>query len=457
VTHLRPLRPARPRIVVAGAGVAGLEAVLALRATAGESISIELIAPEPSFTYRAMAVAEPFGYARPVDVPITRVTVAHDVGHVRDRVVVVDGRRRLVRLASGREAGYDALILATGAVARPWMDGALTFGGPDAVDAMRDLLGRLESGEQSAVVFTSPPGGFWTLPLYELALMTAAWCGERHVNGVRLAVATHEADPLEMVGPSAGRAVRELLADRGIGLRCGAQPERRVDGHVRLSTGETLIADAVVTLPVLEGAAPEGVPTDRSGFIAVGDFADVPGLPGVFAAGDGAAFGIKQGGLAAQQADVAVAAALHGLGLGGEPRPFDPVVRGLLLTGVAAAYLRGDAEGRDVVSFDALWWPPTKVAGRHLGPFLADLHEIGAIPELAERPLPVDAERAAADRREMRRLAVEMAEADARWGDLRSALRWLQTVEWLDGALPQGLATRRAQWRAELGQPSGVR
>ena len=445
-------------MVIAGGGVAALEAVLALRAAAGDLVSIQLVAPEPSFSYRAMAVAEPFGYARPVDVPIARVTAAHDVLHVRDRVVHVDAAGPAAVLSDGRRLEYDALILATGASARAWMPGAVTFDGPRAVPAMRELLDRLQRGEVTSVAFAAPPEHWWTLPLYELALMTAAWCAENGVHGAQLAVATDEQAPLEAFGPAAAHALRELLANRGIGLRTSAQAERHLDGSLRLSDGRTLEADVVVTLPMLEGCAPGGVPTDADGFIGVGDFCEVTGLRAVYAAGDGTASAIKQGGIATQQADVAVAAALHGLGLGPEPAPFDPVMRGLLMTGLAAAYMRADAHGHDDVSFEALWWPPTKIAGRHLGPFLAELHEVGGIPELAERPpLPADAARAAADRRELRRLALDMAESDARWGDLRSALRWLQTIEWLDGALPQDLADKRARWRAELGQPAGRR
>jgi sulfide:quinone oxidoreductase len=426
--------------------------VLALRATAGDLVAITLVAPEASFSYRAMAVAEPFGYARPVDVPLTRITAAHDVEHIRARVKAVEGPQSEVLLSDGRRVDYDALIVATGAAPRPWLHGALSFGGPAAVAEMRELLARLASGDVESVVFASAPGQQWTLPLYELALMTTAWCADQGVTGVRLAIATQEGAPLEMVGPATSRAVRELLADRGIGLRTDAQAERHRDGVLRLSTGRSLEADAVVTMPVLEGFAPSGVPVDHDGFVIVGRYCEVPGVPGAYAAGDGADFQVKQGGLAAQQADVAVASILHDLRLAAEPQPFDPVLLALLMTGVAAAYLRGEA-AHDVVSFEALWWPPTKIAGRHLGPFLAELHEIGAIPELAERPLPVDAERAAADRRELRRIAIDMAESDARWGDLRSALRWLQTIEWLDGALPVGLAEKRARWRAELGQP----
>ena len=50
----------RMHVLVAGAGVAGLETALALEAIAREYVTVELIAPERDFTYRPLAVAEPF-------------------------------------------------------------------------------------------------------------------------------------------------------------------------------------------------------------------------------------------------------------------------------------------------------------------------------------------------------------------------------------------------------------
>jgi sulfide:quinone oxidoreductase len=52
------------RVLIAGASVAAFEAALALRAAAGERVDIELVAPETSFWYRPLAVAEPFGPRR---------------------------------------------------------------------------------------------------------------------------------------------------------------------------------------------------------------------------------------------------------------------------------------------------------------------------------------------------------------------------------------------------------
>jgi sulfide:quinone oxidoreductase len=64
------------RVVIVGAGVAGLETALALRVFEGESVAVELIAPETDFTYRPLAVAEPFRAADVVRFPLTSLAEA---------------------------------------------------------------------------------------------------------------------------------------------------------------------------------------------------------------------------------------------------------------------------------------------------------------------------------------------------------------------------------------------
>jgi hypothetical protein len=90
----------------------------------------------------------------------------------------------------------------------------------------------------------------------------------------------------------------------------------------------------------------------------------------VYAAGDGADFPVKHGGLAAEMADTVAEHIAGRAGADIEPRPFTPVLRGKLLTGETPRSLRGGAE-RSEAADHVLWWPPAKVAARHLAPALA--------------------------------------------------------------------------------------
>jgi sulfide:quinone oxidoreductase len=131
------------------------------------------------------------------------------------------------------------------------------------------------------------------------------------------------------------------------------------------------------------------VPVDALGFVPVDPYTRVPGMNGVHAVGDIAAHAVKQGGLSAQQADVAAAVLAAGAGAPVTPEPYRPVLRGLLLTGGGATYVRHDPAGTSEVSDEMLWWPPGKIAGRHLGPYLAGRLDLGAAPD-AGAPIPLD-------------------------------------------------------------------
>jgi sulfide:quinone oxidoreductase len=177
--------------------------------------------------------------------------------------------------------------------------------------------------------------------------------------------------------------------------------------------------------------------------------------PRVFAAGDATWFPIKQGGLAAQQADVA-AESIAALAAGRRPTIFfRPVLRAALLTGGAPRFLRaqvGDS-GTAAAGAAPLWWPPAKVAARHLAPYLRDLGGITPEPTAFEDLEPVAAEDQAAveaEHRELVELALSFAEADARWGDLPAALRWLAIAESVDVALPPEYVSKRERWEKEL-------
>ena len=77
---------------IVGGGVAGLEAMLALRALAGTRVEIELLSPSDQFVYRPMLVAEPFGAAEVLRLDL-RQAVGSMVRVPRRRVTAAAVRR----------------------------------------------------------------------------------------------------------------------------------------------------------------------------------------------------------------------------------------------------------------------------------------------------------------------------------------------------------------------------
>ena len=142
-------------------------------------------------------------------------------------------------------------------------------------------------------------------------------------------------------------------------MRTGTEAEQYSDGRLWLGLG-SLEVDRVIALPRLLGPRLRGVPCDPLGFVPVDEFTRVLGREGVHAVGDIAAHAVKQGGLAAQQADVAAAVIAAEAGADVRPRPYRPVLRGLLLTGGEARHLRHDPRARPTRLDELLWWPPAR-------------------------------------------------------------------------------------------------
>jgi len=380
----------RWRVVVAGAGVAGLEAALALQALADELVSVELVAPEADFVYRPLSVAEPFGVGQVRRFPLRTLVEAAGASLRAGSVVAVDPELKLVSLVGGETLPYDVLLLALGARPREAVAGALTFRGPVDESALAALLERATAGEVRRIVFALPAGTGWPLPLYELALLTRTYLTNHGTRGVEVGIVSPEERPLAIFGPAASDALAELLQLRDVSFESASAPVAWSDGKLTVLPPRTIEADAVVATPLLEGPALEGVPHDENGFVPVDDFCAVRGLTDVYAAGDLTRFPLKQGGVAAQQADVAAASIAADAGADVRPAPFHPVLRGLLITGSVPRFLRAEAMGGgSTVDTEPLWWPPAKIVGRYLAPFLAKRLGVPEEPP-AEGVLQVD-------------------------------------------------------------------
>lgn len=375
------------RVVVVGGGIAALEALLALSDLGDGRLDLTLVAPNESFVLSPMTVAVPFSAGHATEVPLADVCARFDADLHQASVVQVDPESRSVRCADGVEISYDALIVATGARAVAAYRSALTFFAEDPV-AINGLLHDIDQGYCESVAVVVPRSGSWALPAYELALMIAREAADAGISDMPVHLVTPEPAAMAIFGPAGSTAVQQLLDDAGVQLHTDAFASVGRGGRITMMPGERRLQVArVLALPRLEGRRIDGLPIDERGFVPIDEHARVVGLDDVYAAGDGTDFPIKQGGLATQQADAAARHIAARAGAPVDPEPFRPVLRGMLLTGGRPRFLRNEpagGRGEGTVDDRSLWWPPVKVVGRYLSPWLAG--EEG----LAPKPVPED-------------------------------------------------------------------
>jgi sulfide:quinone oxidoreductase len=357
------------RVLIAGGGVAALEAALALRELAPR-LALSLLAASPRWEYNPLSVAEPFGLGRAHRFELSEILGGGGIEIVIDTLEEVDAEGGRALTSGGLALGFDALLVAVGARKHSALAGAVTFTGAGAAGDVRRLLREAGAQDMEQIVFAVPSGVTWSLPAYELALMTGAHFAEREIP-TRVALVSPERRPVEVFGERCSEAVAEMLEMRGVAFHSGS-PLRINRGELIVEQGPPLLADAVVALARLLPPCVPGLPQGEGGFIPVDEHGRVPALDGVYAAGDATAFPLKQGGIASQQADAAAEAIAAYLGEDVLPRPFRPRLRGLLLTGRAPGYLRAEVirAGNRPARSEA-GWPPAKIAGRRLGPLLA--------------------------------------------------------------------------------------
>jgi sulfide:quinone oxidoreductase len=377
-------RAPRRRVVIAGGGVAGLETLLALHSLAGDRVEITLVEPELTFVNRSMAVREPFKGSGARGVRTEDIAAEFGARWVRRRLDRVEHEERVAVTKDGLRLPYDMLVLAVGARRREpaWPPtGQLTFYDDRDTPAYGRLLHQVRDGHINKLAFVRPAGPSWPMPMYDLALLTAADCASHGRSAeVELTLITPEQEPLGMFGRRVSATIRSLLDEAGVTLHTSTFAEPAGHGRLNVNPGNRrLRVDGVVTEPRLLGPRLRGIPCDRDGFILTDTQGRLPGIEGVFAAGDATAFPIKQGGLAAQQADAVAEAVAYAAGADIRPQPFSPILRGTLLTGAAARYLQADISGTagddSTISTEVLWWPPNKLWGRYLAPYLSQLDD----------------------------------------------------------------------------------
>ncbi len=378
--------PAEPtkklRVLIAGGGVAALEAVLALNDLAGERVEIRVLAPNEEFVYRPMTVREPFAFARASHYPLAPILERLGAELLRDELAWVDPAEHVAHTSSGQELAYDALVLALGARISARYSHALTIDDRKMDQTLHGLIQDVELGYVKSIAFVAPGRMAWPLPLYELALMTAGRAYDMNVE-LRTTIVTPEDSPLAIFGTQASEGVAALLEKAKIETITSAYAEIPEQGEVVINPGDRrLHAERIVALPELYGPAVRGIPLCEHGFIRVDRFGRVDELDGVYAAGDATDFAVKQGGISAQQADVVAESIAALAGADVEPQPFHPIVRGILLTYDKPRYMKAQITGGQGFSsefgLEPMWTPVSKIAARYLAPFLDGLDRDGA-------------------------------------------------------------------------------
>jgi sulfide:quinone oxidoreductase len=364
----------RLKVLIAGGGIAGLELLTALDDLAPDKVDVTIAAPDREFVYKPLLVKEPFTSTPPSQIELDGIAGKLGATYVHAALESVDPEAHTAGLSNGAEIAYDVAAICVGAKLSEALAGVTTLYGFADHIPVNELIEQASAHPSKRLGFVVPPGVTWPLPLYEAALMAASRARELG-HEVEIVIYTPEHSPLSAFGRIASQAVDQMLARRGIKHECDCYLSQEEDGTiVHGRHGEPIEAGAIVALPVLSGREIAGLPSDPDGFIPIDVHGRVRGVEDVYAAGDGANFPVKQGGIGAQQADAVAESIAARVGAIDEPTPFSPVLRGKLLTGEESLNLKADlagGRGESVASHDYLWWPPQKVAGRYLSAWLA--------------------------------------------------------------------------------------
>ncbi|HWD03541.1 MAG TPA: FAD-dependent oxidoreductase [Amycolatopsis sp.] len=285
------MSPRRERIVVAGAGLAGLRAAEQLRELgfAGELV---IAGAERHRPYHRPALSKQFlaGNLGRHELTLASYVDLDADWRLGRAVRRLDPRRRLVQIGRGKPIRYDGLVVATGARARmpsgvPHHPRVRVLRTLEDAEALQRLL--LADDLPCAIV-----GGGFTAT--ELASTLAEM-------GRDVVLLSRSRSLLGVLGPELGEGVAELHRRHGVQVRLGTQVRHWVPGDrgvgLYLTGGQFMVAGQVV---VAAGGEPEtswlaGSGADVRDGVLCDSTCHVVGLPGVVAAGDVARWPLRRG------------------------------------------------------------------------------------------------------------------------------------------------------------------
>jgi sulfide:quinone oxidoreductase len=372
-------------VLIAGGGVAGLEAAFALRELAGERVAVTVLSAGEDFIYRPLSIGEPFNRSHAEHYDLAGLATEAGAELVHGTVTHVDHAGRMVRTAEGGDLAYDALLVAIGGRMEQVSDHATNVDDAHTDELLHGLVQDIEEGYAHQLAIVVPAPMPWPLPAYELALMASERAYDMQTE-LAITLLTPERMALEVFGDQVSRQVAALLAERHIELvtsaYCDVPQSQRVVVH---PGGRVVDVTRVIALPRLLGPGLSGLPADGGGFLPVDEYGRVRGVDRVWAAGDATDVPIKQGGVAAQLAGVVARSIAERAGAAVQPTPFAPYVEGVLMTGGTPRYLRADPAwpgpaGESIFTHVPHAIAPPKIAAAYLAPHLKDRRPSASAP-----------------------------------------------------------------------------
>jgi len=296
--------------VIIGGGFAGVWSAAAaarLRHEAGVAagdIPIKLVAPGHDMVIRPRLYEDrPEEMRVALDRILGPIGVQHVLGSVEDVAPAAKQVTIEPPTGSGYQESYDRLVIANGSkVVRPGLPGTEHLFDVDTLPAASDLARHL-----AGIAARAPIAGAYTVVVVG-AGFTGLEVATEMVTRVRNLAAAADAESdvrivlverAEVVGPELGTGPRpvieQALRDLGIELRLGTTVVELDEHSVTFSDGVTIPALTTVwTAGMRAGALTRRVPAARDHLdrLEVDSNLRVPGLSGVFAAGDAAAVSV---------------------------------------------------------------------------------------------------------------------------------------------------------------------
>ena len=175
------------RVLIAGGGVAAIEAALALRghSAAGTAVAVEISSPRKDF--RLPPLRGRRSLTAQAEIPHYDLedsgpgAAARRSGSKASPRLTADARRAISH--DNQEIPFDYLVVACGARLLWPLPGVTTFWGLMDEADIESVIRRMREGSAKRVVFALPGTNSWGLPIYELALL--AECRDEKSGGRR--------------------------------------------------------------------------------------------------------------------------------------------------------------------------------------------------------------------------------------------------------------------------------